>query len=337
VIPFFSIYPITEADTSVSLMQAQTTVTAWGHFGSLYRTIPIGSWYGYVQDEIRLLTIDHNYSNPNTYSALGLVCHQWGVDSELPLQAQVESLTGTAGTSLAGFDVVFGIPQSASDMDLVRAYVRNGGNLIVYSSSGAPSDLTGEGTTALPIPYGHPVTLPYAEADLNGAMPKGYGTINQYGAGKVVTLATSYYGEGIGCNNENSAGGCDGLASGLGYLTLNAILWLGGITPPGIYLPKYVKRTNWATSLNSNGEGGFSGIGIHMNSSAANPSQKRLMISNATSSDPKVQFSFSSMFYGLPSIWSMQDYNSKQVIRGTGDLSISQNLPANDWVVYVSP
>ena len=47
-------------------------------------------------------------------------------------------------------------------------------------------------------------------------MPGGYGTINQYGAGKVVTLSSSYYGEGIGCDNENSSGGCDGLARAWG-------------------------------------------------------------------------------------------------------------------------
>jgi hypothetical protein len=336
IVPFFSTYPIMEADTAVSLMQAQTANTAWGHFGSLYRTIPIGSWHGYAQDKIQLLSIDHYYGNPNTYSALGLVCHQWGVDSELPLQTQVQSLTGLANPSLGSFSVVFGIPNSASDMNLLRSYVSNGGNLLVYSGSGAPSDLTGMGTTAVPIPYGHPITLPYAKADLDAAMPKGHGTINQYGKGKVVTLTSSYYGEGIGCSNENSGGGCDGLASGLGYLTLNAILWLGGLTPPAVYLPKYVKRTSWAVALSSNGEGDFSGIGIHLNCSATNPGQKRLMISNATSNTPKFQVNLSSAFYDYSSSWSMKDYNSKQVIQGTGDPSVNQNLPANDWVVYVS-
>jgi len=325
-----------EADTGTSQMQAQVAKTAWGHFGALYRTIPIGSWFGYVQDRIRVLSIDHYYNNSAAYSALGLVCHQWGVDSQLPLQAQVQLLTGLTSPSLSNFNVLFGLPQSASDVNLVRNYVRNGGNLLVYSRSGAPSDLTGLGTTAVPIPYGHPITLPYAQADLNAAMPGGYGTINQYGAGKVVTLSTSYYGEGIGCNNEESSGGCDALASGLGYLTLNAIVWLGGLTPPAIYLPKYVKRTAWAVPLNYNGEGDFSGIGIHLNSSAANPSQRRLLISNATSSSPRVQFNLSSAFYGYPSSWSMKDYNSKKTIQGTGNPSINQNLPANDWVVYVS-
>ena len=167
-------------------------------------------------------------------------------------------------------------------------------------------------------------------------MPDGYGTINHYGAGLVVTLSSSYYGEGIGCNNENSSGGCDGLASGLGYLTLNAILWLGGLAPPAIYLPKYVKRTVWAIGLNSNGEGDFSGVGIHLNSSTANPDQKRLMISNATANTPEVQLSLSSTFYGYSSCWTMKDYNSKQVIQGMGDPSVSQSLPANDWIIYVS-
>src|SRR5208337_4828865 len=69
IVPYFSTYPLMEADTAVSLIQTQTASTAWGHFGSLYRTIPIGSWYGYAQDKIRLLTIDHYYNNPNTYSA----------------------------------------------------------------------------------------------------------------------------------------------------------------------------------------------------------------------------------------------------------------------------
>ncbi|MGD0637737.1 MAG: hypothetical protein ABSA72_06835, partial [Nitrososphaerales archaeon] len=96
IVPYFSTYPLMEADTAVSLIQTQTASTAWGHFGSLYRTIPIGSWYGYAQDKIRLLTIDHYYSNPNTYSALGLVCHQWGVDAQLSLQTQVQNLTGLA-------------------------------------------------------------------------------------------------------------------------------------------------------------------------------------------------------------------------------------------------
>ncbi len=130
-------------------------------------------------------------------------------------------------------------------------------------------------------------------------MPKGYGTINQYGAGRVVTLSSSYYGEGIGCKNENSAGGCDGLASGLGYLTLNAILWLGGQTAPAVYLPNYVKRTSWAAPLSAGGQGGFSGIGIHLNSSAANPSQKRLMLSNATASSPSPGESLFSLLWLL--------------------------------------
>ena len=62
------------------------------------------------------------------------------------------------------------------------------------------------------------------------------------------------------------------------------------------------------------------------------------MISNATANTPLVQFSISSAFYGSPftSSWTMKDYNSGQVIHGTGDPYIDRNLPANDWVVYVS-
>ena len=115
IVPFFSTYPIMEVDTDVSQMQSQAANTAWGHFGALYRTIPIGGWYGYVQDKIRLLTIDQYYDNSNTYSALGLVCHQWGVDSDLPLQTQVKSLTGLTNPSLGSFSILYGTPSSAAD------------------------------------------------------------------------------------------------------------------------------------------------------------------------------------------------------------------------------
>ena len=149
-----------EADTAVSLIQTQTASTAWGHFGSLYRTIPIGSWYGYAQDKIRLRPSTTTTTIPDTYSALGLVCHQWGVDSQLSLQTQAQNLTGLANPSLGSFNILYGVPESAADLNLVRSYVSNGGNLLVYSSSGAPKDLTGVGTTAVPIPYGHPITHP---------------------------------------------------------------------------------------------------------------------------------------------------------------------------------
>jgi hypothetical protein len=267
---------------------------------------------------------------------LGLVCHQWGVDSELSLESQVENLVGLGTLSFGSFDIVYGMPRAPADADLIREYVNAGGNLLVYSGTGAPADLTGIGSTAAPIPYGHPITFPYSKSDLDAAMPKGYGTINQYGAGKVVTLFSSYYGEGIGCVNENGTGGSDGLASGLGYLTLNAILWLGGVTPPAIYLPKYVKRTGWAVAMNGNGQGGSSGIGIHLNAGAANPAQKRLMISNGTANSPRVQFGISSSFYGLSPNWTVKDYNSGQVLEGTGDLTVDQAVPANDWVVYIT-
>ena len=96
------------------------------------------------------------------------------MDELLPLQTQVQNLTGLANPSLGSFNILYGVPDSTSDLNLVRSYVSNGGNLLVYSGSGAPNDLTGRGTTAVPIPYGHPITLPYTKADLDAAMPGGY-------------------------------------------------------------------------------------------------------------------------------------------------------------------
>jgi hypothetical protein len=332
ILPFYSHLPFAEVDTDPYELQTQSTATSWGHFGGLIGNMPyLGGWYGYEQDAVRVLTVDHNYGNPQTWSALGTICHQWGTDSYSSL----------SGWNLSNFHVIVGIPSReqdstyATDLALIETYVSDGGTLIVYTNSEVPSSLSGIGSTAVAISYPHPILAPYAESDLNAAFPSGYGYINDYGAGKVITLYANYYGDGFGVGDTVASDGeTDSLSSGLAYLTLNAILWAAGQPTPAIYLPKYVQRTSWAAPLNESGEGGFSGVGINI--CGQGDGQMLVWLSNANTSTANLQVSLSSAFYNLPASWIARNTNGGSIIQGTGDLVINQILPIQDWMpLYV--
>jgi hypothetical protein len=262
------------------------------------------------------------------------ICHLWGADS----------YSSISGQTLSNFDVVVGIPDGNEDPDntadlaLLESYVSAGGNLILYTSSGAPSSLTGIGTTAVAIPYGHPITRPYAEADLNAALPKGYGYINNYGSGKVITLYASYYGDGFGVgDSSNGDGSSDGLSSGLAYLTLNAVLWAGGQPTPALYLPRYVQRTDWAAPLNSNGEGGSPPVVISV---CGTPSGSKLIwFSNTNAATENIQLGLSRAFFATPGSWQANDANSQAVVAsGSGDVVLDVTIPVQDWMpLYLQP
>ena len=329
VVPALAHYPIMEADTDPGSIQAQVEATPWNHFASLYSSMPyVGGYFGFEQDSAKVLIIDHYYGNLSTWGGLCTVCHAWGTDSESSLE----------GLSLSTFNVIVGIPDSgqdasySADLALLENYVSSGGNLIVYSNAGAPQSLTGIGTTAKAIPFGHPITAPYAESDLNAALPGGYGYINNYGSGRVITLHASYYGDGFSGGANNSG---DGLSSGLAYLTMNAVLWAAGQPTPTIYLPRYVLRTAWAAPLNGNGEGGSSGVTIQV---CGTPSGGKLIwISNANATTKSVQLGFSQTFFQTPSSWKAYDANSRVVVAsGGGDVILNVTAPAQDWMpLYV--
>jgi len=335
IVPTFAHYPIMEADTDPGSIQAQVEATSWNHFASLYSNMPyVGGFFGYEQDAIKALVIDHSYGDLSTWSGLCAICHLWGADS----------YSSISGQTLSNFDVVVGIPDGNEDPDntadlaLLESYVSAGGNLILYTSSGAPSSLTGIGTTAVAIPYGHPITRPYAEADLNAALPKGYGYINNYGSGKVITLYASYYGDGFGVgDSSNGDGSSDGLSSGLAYLTLNAVLWAGGQPTPALYLPRYVQRTDWAAPLNSNGEGGSPPVVISV---CGTPSGSKLIwFSNTNAATENIQLGLSRAFFATPGSWQANDANSQAVVAsGSGDVVLDVTIPVQDWMpLYLQP
>src|ERR1700733_11347409 len=131
-----------EADSAPGPIQAQVAATPWNHFASIYSNMPyVGGFYGYEQNNAQVLVIDHSYGNVANWSGLGAVSHLWGTDSYSPL----------SGQNLTSFDAIVGIPNKgedptyAADLTLVESYVRAGGSLILYTSSGAPSSLTGIG------------------------------------------------------------------------------------------------------------------------------------------------------------------------------------------------
>ncbi len=336
-VPYLSHYDFIDVDTATGSMQTQASLTRWPHFAALWSQIPADGWYGYLQDKIRVLYLGHNYGDANSLSALGLVCHQWGNDSYASLSGYLSMF----GVNLSQFNAILGIPKNqdpsySSDIQLLTNYVNAGGTLILQSNSGGPASLTGTGTTATPIQYGHPITQPYAKADLDAVYPSGYGTINKVGAGHVVVLHSTYYGEGFSLGDStNGQGGSDSLSSGLAWLTQNAILWAAGQQTPAAYLPKIVKRTAWANpNMGVNNQGQYSGVGIHI--LGRNSGKKIILISNSNSTALPVAFNLSAAFYGFASSYSMRELNTGQTIRGSGDIVINTHVPAQDWLVYVS-
>ena len=317
-VPYFSHYDIMEADSNYTQAVAQSTATTFTHYSKLWNRIPVGGWYGFDNNQTNVLVIDHYFSNLQTWSALGLVCHAWGTDSQLPL----------TGWNLSAFNVILGYPHQAADQAALLAAVQGGATLIVYTNSGAPASLTGIGTTAVPIPFSHPIYAPYLQPDLVAGGHNGNDFINQVGSGKVVTLHAAHYGDGFSVGDgSNSAGGSDSLASGLAYLTLNAILWAAG-KPWAIALPQYVQRTPWAVPLNSNGQGDWSGVGIH---AIGYPLQCVLLSSNKTSPTP-VNFVLNPLFYSLSGSPSWNDLNTGLAVNGS---TFSVTIPTQDWMVFL--
>jgi hypothetical protein len=324
-----------EADTAPASIQAQVEATSWNRFASIYSSMPfVGGFYGYEKNDVRALVIDHNFGNLSTWSGLGAISQLWGTDS----------YTSLLGQTLSNFDVILGLPNGdgdpnyTADLALLESYVSKGGSLILYTSSGAPSSLTGIGTTAVSIPYGHPITQPYAEGDLNAALPRGYGYINKIGSGQVITLYASYYGDGFGIgDSSNGNGESDGLSSGLAYLTLNAVLWAAGQSAPALYLPNYVQRTAWATPLNGNGEGGNSPVILSICGTSSG--LKLVWFSNTSTTPEDVQLGFSQAFFGTPNPWQAYNANSQGVqSSGSSDVMLDVTIPAQDWMpLYLQP
>ncbi|MDA4123011.1 MAG: hypothetical protein OK456_07525 [Thaumarchaeota archaeon] len=327
-VPYLSNLDFFDVDTEIEELEAQAAATSWPHFSSLWKQIPVGGWFGNEQNVLHVLTIDHYSSVPQTWSALGLICRQWATDSYASL----------SGWDLSQFQVLLGLPAYgqdltyAQDMAQLRDAVNAGTNLILWSYPSEATDLTGQGTTAIPIPYGHPITQPYAEDDLNTGMPNGYGTINQYGAGKVIVLPENRYGDGFGANGQGSS---DSLASGLAWLTMNAILWAGGQPTPAMWLPKYVQRTSWANpNMGPNDQGQYSGVGIHL--IGPKNGGKTLLLSNSQTVAQQVAFDLDAAFFGFPWNYVLRDANTGQVISGTSSpVSINVTIPALDWMVFV--
>jgi hypothetical protein len=320
VVPYFSTYDMLEADSDYASALQQVTATTMTEYTKLWNQIPLGGWYGTDLNAVNVLVIDHFYTNQETWSALGLMCHPWGTDSYLSL----------SGWNLSRFNVILGIPNGqdptyAADLAQVESYVSNGGTVIVQNNTGAPANLTGIGTTAAPIPYGHPITEPYVKADLDAALPNGYGYINQYGKGQVITLNAYGYGDGFSLGDaSNGTGGSDSLASGLAYLTFNAILWASG-QPWAIALPKYVQRTSWAAPLNYNGQGGSSGVGIH----AIGYPLQCILLSTGSAATP-VAFDLNPAFYGISGSAVFQDANTG----ATSGPNFTPTIPAQGWMAF---
>jgi hypothetical protein len=318
VVPFFSSNDLFEVDSDYGDAEAQSTATTFTHYSKLLNQIPVGGWYGMDQNTTQVLVLDHYYNNQTAWSALGLVCRPWGVDN-------YESL---ADVPLSNYKIIFGVPSTqdatyAADMVLVESWVSSGGTLIVYNNGGAPSSLTGIGTTATALPLTHPIYQPYAQADLIAGGHDGNDYINAYGKGQVITLHAYGYGDGFNAGNENTA---DALASGLGFLTLNAITWLAG-QPWAIALPKYVQRTSWAAPLNSNGEGGFSGVGIL----AVGYPLQCILLSNQDTAATPVGFVLNPTFYGISSSVTFTDANTG----ATSGPDFTPTIPAQDWMVFL--
>jgi hypothetical protein len=229
------------------------------------------------------------------------------------------------GMTLSDFNVVIGLPQAAADWTLVENYVSAGGNLILYSSSSSSPNLTG--TTVMP--FTHPIYEPYTQAALIAGGHDGNDYINSYGSGHVITLNSIRYGDGFAVGGTAASdGGADGLASGLGFLTLNAISWAGGQPTGAIYLPEYVERTSWAAPLNSNGEGDWSGIGIH----AIGYPLQTIILSNYNTTKTAVSFDINpTSFDGISSTTTFLDANTGDTSKAAFDVSI----PASDWMVFI--
>jgi hypothetical protein len=371
IVPYYSnnqlLLEVDTAPQNMNFSSIQANTPAFIHFGNLVSKMSyVGGWYGYETNSIPLLHIDHYYTIPQNFTGLGIVASRVGIDSYTPIPF----------SSLSQFKVIFGLPNSndpnyANDIALIEKYVQNGGNLVVYydPQAGWSSNLNAlfgcgyGGTTKASLVISqpsHPILQPYASSDLIAGLTGGarYSTIavtnvastvqpivsdtnnslylwvNNYGSGKVVVLPLQYYGDGFSTGNQNYS---DALSSGKAYLTLNAILWASGNKTPAIYLPKYVQRTAWATPLNSNGEGGYSGVGIHI---CGIPNGKKLVwISNNNTSSVQIQFNLSSNFFNILNSGSVVDLNTGQTIStGSGDIQLSFNAPAQDWtLLYFLP
>jgi hypothetical protein len=366
IVPYFSnnqmLMEVDTAPQNMTLSYIQTNTPAFVHFGNLVSKMSyVGGWYGYETNSIPLLHIDHYYNIPQNFTGLGIVASRAGIDSYAPIPY----------SSLSPFKAILGLPSGtdsnyANDIAMIQSYVQNGGNLIVYydPQAGWGSNLNAlfgcgyGGTTKASLVISqpsHPILQPYASSDLIAGLTGGarYSTIavtnvastvqpivsdsnnslylwvNNYGSGKVVVLPLQYYGDGFSTGAQNYS---DGLASGKAYLTLNAILWATGNKTPSIYLPKYVQRTAWAAPLASNGEGTYSGVGIHICGSPG--TQKLIWISNNNTSSVPIQVNFSSSYFDILNLGVVNDLNTGQSIStGSGDVQLNFSAPAQDWTL----
>jgi hypothetical protein len=334
----------------------------------------------------RLLAIDHYVSNMNTFSPFSLVSHMWGTDNGQGGGSSIFSgwnlsefdvIYGLPDPSDATY---------SSDLTALETYVSNGGKLVCYVdisagwssalallfgvtwTSGAPSGTT----NPVVVAPTHPVLQPYAASDINAAYVGLRGNssstrtaggsvtpliadskagpvawVNTYGSGTVVCLPIGYYGDGFSAGYGNSA---DALASGLAYLTLNSVVWLAsswtGFSVPAVYLPKYLQRTGWAQPLSYNGEGLYSGVGVHVLGTASG--RKIVWLSNINGTSPTngtttpFNVKLSQAFFGFPASGSITDINTSDGYGGlsiplsSSDPQLNFNLPADDWMVFYS-
>lgn len=372
VLPFYANIPIMEVDTDSNEIQARVAATSWSKFGALYGGLPyVGQFYGYQKDDVKLLVMDSAYANPSVFAPLHLVSHMWGTDSRTSLSGQTLSKYDV----IYGLPDISQDATYTADIAAVKSYVANGGTLIVCRKltdgwDSTINDLLGvswsatnpSGTGPVVNLPGHSILKPYAAIDIVTAFmgTDGFSTttraitspstvstimsdaiagpalwVNSYGKGKVVFLPCPYYGCGFVANGSGSS---DGLASGLGYLTLNSIMWLGGLTPPGPYLPQFVKRTAWACALDGNGQGGFSGVIINILGSFSG--KKLVWFSNSDSSSKTVAINFTSSYYGFLNSGSMTNINGGgSISTGTkgGDVVINTSIGTIDWTLgYIS-
>lgn len=364
ILPYFSHLQgwFIDDDFSDPAVRSYAFGSHWAHFGGLIgRMAYTGGHYGFNDNRAQLLVIDQFYDTPSNFQPMHLVAHVWG-------QADSASL---APIQLANYNVVYGIPSNPSDVALLQSYVFAGGTMVVnlrlqdgWSSVfntlfGVTFTATGSASTnPVVVSSGHPILAPYANADLNAAFA-GYagnqttlrtitGTVttligdatqgpvcwvNSYGKGKVVVLATDYYGGGF-TGNGNGAHGSDSLSSGIGYLTLNAISWCAGQPTGQVYLPTYVKRTGWAVPLDGNGEGNAPYVSFTLNGTAAG--RKMVWLSNTDTATHALNVRFNASAYGFGANHALTDLNTSTVISGSGDVVVSQTVPAQDWMVFYS-
>jgi hypothetical protein len=290
----------------------------------------VGGFFGMEQNDFNVLVIDHQYGNVTNWAPIAAISHLYGTDSYVSLST----------VTLSQFTVILGLPNSndpnySADIAAVESYLTAGGTVIVYTDAGAPTSITGIGSTAVQIPYPHPILQPYPQAALTTAFGGTlYGYINAYGAGQVITLKTYGYGDGFGvCDSSGNANTSDGLSSGLAYITLNAILWAAGKATPAIYLPSYVKRTSWAVPLNTNGEGGTPYALIAICGTPGSPSSLLVWLSNSNASATEtIQICLSQTFFGTPAHWQAYNKNGSSVAaNGSGDIVLDVTVPIQDW------